>query len=95
MQVVAGTRLCYNLFYMGRITWKLKRFIEGHNLKARQVETEAIRLGYTFGRNTIYRLLKDEGPVNINRDSLTAVIAALRSLTGRKVKVGDLLEYEE
>lgn len=75
--------------------WKLQAYLDERGIKPRTVENEAITLGYSFGRNMIYRLLRDDGPVNVNRDTLAALIAALRSLTGRKVKVQDLLEYEE
>ncbi len=80
---------------MGRVVWKLRAYLGERNIKPRAVENEAIELGYSFGRNMIYRLLRDDGPVNVNRDTLAALIGALRSLTGRKVKVQDLLEYEE
>ena len=80
---------------MAHIKWKLRRYLETNNITPRDVETEAIRLGFQFGRNTIYRLQRDDGPSSFNRDTLTALIAALRSLTGRKVNVQDLLEYQE
>ena len=80
---------------MGIIKWKLQEVLQQHNLRPRDVETEAIRLGYTFGRNTIYRLLKEDGPVNVNRETLAVLIAALRSLTKQPIKVEDILEYEE
>ena len=80
---------------VGVIKWKFPEVLQHHNLRPRDVETEAIKLGYTFGRNTIYRLLKEDGPVNVNRDSLAAVIASLRSLTKQPIKVQDILEYEE
>lgn len=75
--------------------WKLRAYLGERNIKPRTVENEAIELGYSFGRNMIYRLLRDDGPINVSRDTLAALIGALRSLTGRKVKVQDLLEYEE
>lgn len=59
------------------------------------METEAIRLGYTFGRNTVYRLLKSNGPHCYDRDTLTALVASIRSLTNEKIEVGDLIKFEE
>ena len=80
---------------MGLIRWKLEKYLEEHGIKALAVEQEAQRLGHTFGKNSIYRLLRDDGPENINRRTLVVLIETLRSLTRRKVKVSDLLEYEE
>lgn len=75
-----------------RVDWVLPGFLEMHGLKPRAVEAEALRLGYPLGRNTIYRLLEEDGPKNINRDTLAAVLGALSSLTGRQVTACDLLE---
>lgn len=83
------------LFYVTNLVWKLRPYLRAHGLRARDVENEAIRLGHQLGRNTIYRVLQGDGPTNFNRDTLVAIIAALRSLTGKKVMVGDLLEYVE
>jgi len=80
---------------VAEITWKLKTYLRTHDIKPRQVENEVIRLGYEFGRNTIYRLLSGEGPANVNRGTLAKIIAALRSITGEQVQVSDLLEYRD
>lgn len=80
---------------MGKVDWKLKSYLEEKNIKPRELENEVLRLGHTFGRNTIYRLIRDDGPANLSRDTLAALIDALRSLTKRKVKVSDLVEYRE
>lgn len=80
---------------MIRINWKLARYLETHDIRPRDVENEAIRAGFQFGRNTIYRLLRDDGPTNFNRDTLAAVIASLRAITGQTVTADDLLEVIE
>ena len=79
---------------MGKIRWKLRKYIEAQRLRPRDVENEAIRLGHSFGRNTIYRLLKDDGPENLSRTTLAVLVESLRSLTRRKVKLSDLIDYE-
>lgn len=79
---------------MGKITFKLRNYLEERNIKPFDVENEARRLGYKFGQNSIYRLLKDDGPENFNRTTLTTLIETLRSLTKRKVKLTDLIDYE-
>jgi hypothetical protein len=80
---------------MGHVDWKLRDYLKEKNIKPRELENEVLRLGHTFGRNSIYRLIKDDGPTNLNRDTLAVLIDALRSLTKRKVKVSDLVEYQE
>ena len=79
---------------MPKTRWKLDQYLLEHSLNAADVEREIVRLGFKWGERTIYRFT-GEGPANINRGSLTALIAALRSLTKRKVRVNDLLEFEE
>ena len=50
-------------------------------------------MGFKFGSGTIYRFTKGDGPTNMHKGSLAAIIAALRSLTGQDVTVCDLLDY--
>ncbi len=80
---------------MGKITWKLKTYLQENNIKPREVENHAIDMGYTFGRNTIYRLLRDDGPDNLSRETLAKLIEVLRSITKRKTKLLDLIDYQE
>jgi hypothetical protein len=79
---------------MTPIDWKLSEVIATHGLTPLQVEREAQRLGYAFGTNTIYRLIRGDGPRLVDRESLAAVVAALRSLTGEAIDAGDLLMYK-
>lgn len=80
---------------MFKITWKLGGYLQTHQLRPRDVETEAIRSGFQFGRNTIYRLLRNDGPKSYDKDTLTALIVSLRNLTGQPVTPNDLLEVVE
>jgi hypothetical protein len=75
---------------MDNTRWKLREYLEAHNLTALTVETEA-----GLGQNSIYRLLKADGPALVNRATFSSLIAALRTLTGQPVTVTDLLEYRE
>ncbi len=77
---------------MQRLTWKLGTFLETHNIKPRQVENEAIRAGFNFGRNTIYRLLRGDGPDRYDKETLTALLVTLGKITGEPVSPNDLLE---
>lgn len=79
---------------MNRLVWKFDDVLRTSGISPAQLEREIIRLGYEFGAKTIYRFT-GEGPVNLNRGSLEAIIAALRSLTKREVNVQDLLEFQE
>ena len=79
---------------MNRLVWKLDDVLRTSGISPAQLEREIIRLGYEFGAKTIYRFTGD-GPTNLNRGSLEAIIAALRSLTKREVNVQDLLEFRE
>jgi DNA-binding Xre family transcriptional regulator len=72
------------------IRWKLREYIEEHNLSALSVEVKA-----GIGRNSIYRLTRADGPRLIDRQTLAKVICALRELTGSSVEVSDLLEYDD
>jgi hypothetical protein len=78
---------------MALVRWKLDQLLKEHGLRPREVESEALRLGYGLGRNTIYRLLREDGPMNVNRNTLATLIASLRSLTDQPIVVEDLLEY--
>lgn len=80
---------------MGTIVWKLDSYLQEHGIKPLTLEQEAKRLGYTFGKNSIYRLVRDDGPDNLSRKTLVVLIETLKSLTKRKVKLSDLIEYEE
>lgn len=61
------------------------------------VEQRAKQLGQPFGKNNIYRLLRKDGPDNLNRATLTALLETLHSFRrGRhKIKISDLIEYQE
>ncbi len=86
--------MCYGVG-MGKIRWKLESYLSERGIKPLEVEKEAIRLGHTFGRNSIYRLLRDDGPDNLNRTTLAVLIDTLRALTRRKVKLSDIVDYVE
>lgn len=78
---------------MGKLVWKLEKVVEEYDITPARLEREIVRLGYTFGAKSIYRFM-GEGPININRGSLEAIISGLRSITGKNIGVADLLEYQ-
>jgi hypothetical protein len=76
-----------------KVQWKFNDYLEKHGLTAAQVEREIIKQGYRWGAKTIYRFT-GEGPKNLNRDSLEAILTGLERLTGQPVSISDLLEVE-
>ena len=87
------TYICYSLL-VGQIRWKLKAFMDERGIKPLDVEREAIRLGYDIGKNVIYRVATAGGPKRIDRTTLVAVIAALRSITNESVEIDDVMQFE-
>lgn len=79
---------------MVEVRWKLDEVLSRHGLTPADVEREVIRLGYKWGAKTIYRFT-GPGPKLVSRESLAVLLRALRSLTGKRLAVADLLEYVE
>ena len=80
---------------MGAIAWKLVALMRQYGLRPLDIEREATKLGYPMGKNVIYRVATEEGPQRIDRATLTAIVAAIRSLTKVAVEVNDIVSYEE
>ena len=80
---------------MGAIAWKLVTLMRQYGLRPLDIEREAIRLGYPIGKNVIYRIATEDGPQRIDRTTLTAIVAAIRSLTNSGLGVGDVLVFED
>lgn len=76
-----------------KVQWKFDDYLKKHGLTAARVEREIIKQGYQWGAKTIYRFT-GEGPRNLNRDSLEAILTGLERLTGYPVHISDLLEVE-
>ena len=80
---------------MGRIVWKLKETMEKHGIKPLDLEREAIRAGVPVGKNVLYRVVTAHGPQRIDRSTLTAVVVALRRLTGTQIGLEAVMVYSE
>lgn len=75
--------------------FKLQTLLESLGLKPLAVEKCAREvLGYNLGENTIYRLLAKD-PKVINLQTMEAIIAAIRHLTGRRLSLADIVDFEE
>jgi DNA-binding Xre family transcriptional regulator len=70
------------------IKWKLRTVLE-------RLEVKPFALANTIGMASpqMYKLLRGDGPQNVNRETLSRLIAGLNEL-GHSVAVSDLLEYE-
>lgn len=69
------------------VAWKLKAFLDDHNLKPlRLVQQSGIP------QATVYRLVRGDAR-NLNADTIGLTLDALRALTGEPVGLGDVLEY--
>ena len=73
------------------IMWKLKDYLDEQGITPYKL---AQQTGEKLSQNAVYRLA---GPdvSRFDRESLDVLIEALRELTGKAVKVSDLLEYQE
>ena len=76
---------------LAMIHWKLKEYLETHEITpyrlAKEVEGEV-------SMNAVYNAVGEE-LTSVKFETLDAIIRALRKLTRRKVKVQDLLEFQE
>lgn len=71
------------------LEWKMKEFLEAHNVSAYRLMKEA-----GLAQGTAYRLANNRAK-GLNLETLDGVISALRRLTGKRVFLADLLEYQE
>jgi DNA-binding Xre family transcriptional regulator len=70
--------------------WKLKEFLEHHDITVYRLAKET---GDQLTRNTLYNLTTKE-PKRIELNTIDVLIPALEQLTGKRVELSDLLEYE-
>lgn len=72
----------------------LKEFLEAHQLKALQVESNAReKLGLPLGQNTIYRMMAKDRVGKIDLVAVNSILESLSDLTGKTVELGDILEF--
>jgi hypothetical protein len=72
------------------IIWKLKPFLEHHNISAYAL---AKQVAPKLASNTVYSLVR-ETPKRVDMESLEMILIALKELTGKKVDIPQLLEYK-
>lgn len=69
--------------------WKLPQVLKQHNITVYKLSSVS-----GIPKNTLYNLVNKE-PARIDLGTLSAVLGALDSLTGTKVKITDVLERDE
>lgn len=78
---------------MEQVQWKLREYLQAHNISTLHLEHAA----GTVSRPTLYRIVSPDSekrPARLDFPTLTAIIRGLRLITGKKVIVSDVLEYE-
>jgi DNA-binding Xre family transcriptional regulator len=70
------------------VRWKVKQYLEAHNLTPYRLMKES-----GLAQGTVYRLVNGDTH-NLNASTLDATIKALSSLTGEHVDISDVLEYQ-
>jgi DNA-binding Xre family transcriptional regulator len=71
------------------VRWKVKQFLGAHSLTPYRLMKES-----GLAQGTVYRLVNGDTQ-NLNASTLDATIKALRTLTGKRVDIPDVLEYRE
>ena len=73
------------------VMWRLGDVLKEHGLTAYKLAAE---LHGRVNRNSVYAIARGDTE-RVDRSTLAAVLEALRTLTGQRYSVADLLSYEE
>ena len=76
---------------MAKVEWLLNEVLEKHGLTAYKLEQAIVQRGHPWGKNTIYRFTRGDGPQLIDRDTLGLLIDVLSELAGKPVLITDLM----
>ncbi len=72
------------------VEWKLRSFLDAHHIKPNAL---AEHIKGQISKNAIYNLVGKEPPTGVNFKTLEAIVPALAEMTGREVKLNDVLDY--
>lgn len=78
---------------MEQVQWKLREYLQVHEIPTLRLESAASPVS----RQTLYRITSPDPkkrPSGVDFGTLSAIVKGLRLITGERVKVGDVLEYE-
>ncbi len=70
--------------------WKLKEFLDKHQITVYEL---AKHTSGRLSRNALYKLA-NEAPAQLRISTIDTLIPALERMTGQRVELNDLLEYE-
>ena len=73
---------------------RLKAILEESSISIYALQKETERQGHKVSYQSLHALASNPEPGSIRLKTLDAILLALRSLTGKKLTVCDLLEYE-
>ena len=77
---------------VAKMDWKLAKFMRDNDVTAYKLGTQ---IGGHTRISTIYRLIDADQPSRIDFQTLADIIAGLREITGKPVRLTDLLEYSD
>ncbi len=77
---------------MAKMNWKLADFMRDNDVTAYKLGNQ---LGGHTRISTVYRLIDEKQPSRIDFQTLADVIDGLRKITGKRVKLADLLDYDD
>ena len=73
------------------VRWKLREFLDAHNITPHQL---AIKAEGKISQRSVYSLANSRTN-GVRFDTLETIIPALKELTGKPVKLTDLLDYSD
>ena len=71
------------------VRWKVYQILEAHDISVYRLMKES-----GLAQGTVYRLVKGDTST-VNAETLDRVMTTLRRLTGKRLEISDLLEYDE
>jgi hypothetical protein len=77
---------------MAKMNWKLAQFMRDNDVTAYKLGNQ---LGGHTRISTVYRLIDEKQPSRIDFQTLADIIDGLRQITGKPVKLTDLLDYSD
>ena len=71
------------------VRWKVYEILKAHDISVYRLMKES-----GLAQGTVYRLVKGDTST-VNAETLDRVMTTLRRLTGKRLQISDLLDYED